>query len=210
VNLTQTPYSYAGDDPMNQSDPLGLWPSWGDLNPVSAAQRAWNDTGGKAVSYVHQHQTGFEVGAGVVLGVAAATTGVGAVVEAAGVASAVAAGATVAEASTGALAYGATAAVTGGLAAALDNGQCEAGNTAACIGRDLGAVGALTGSVATLGSGGLALGLWQLESLPDAIFQGLGAFSAIFGIASSIFDTTSTAAGAETFCGQEGTNIGGG
>ena len=84
--------------------------------------------------------------------------------------------------------------------AGLDNGACDAGNIAACVGRDLAAVGALTGTFATLGSGGLAAGLWELESLPDAIFQGLGAFSAIFGLSSSVFDITMTAAGAETPC----------
>jgi uncharacterized protein RhaS with RHS repeats len=192
VSLTQAPYSYANDNPVNEEDPLGLW-GW---NPISDVVQAAKDTG----HFVATHKTDIEVGAGIALGVAAAATGVGAVIEAAGVASAVAAGATVAEASTGALAYGATAAVTGIAAGALDNGQCEAGNTAACVGRDLGAVGALTGTIATLGSGGLAAGLWELESLPDAIFQGLGAFSSIFGIASSVFDITTTAAGAATAC----------
>ena len=144
----------------------------------------------------HEHLAG-----SLVVPVLAAATGVGAVIEAAGIASAVAAGATVAEASAGAIAFGTTAAVAGGLAAGLDNGQCEAGNTAACLGRDLGIVGVLTGTIATLGSGGLAAGVWGLETLPDAVFQGLGAFSPIFGIASSVFDITTTAAGAATRCG---------
>ena len=192
VSLTQAPYSYANDNPVNEEDPLGLW-GW---NPISDVTQAAKDTG----HFVAQHKKGIEIGAGIALGVAAAATGVGAVVEAAGIASAVAAGAGVAEASTGAIVAGVAATVAGSAATYLDSAACTEGNSAACVGRDLGAVGAATGLVATLGSGGLAAGLWELESLPDAIFQGLGAFSAMLGIASSVFDITTTAAGASALC----------
>lgn len=185
VGITQSPFGYVYDDPINGTDPLGL--GCGIFSFVCTA-----------ASYVVHHplQT-----VGIVTGVAAAATGVGAVVEAAGITSAVAAGASVAEASAGALAYGTTAAVTGAAATFLDNGACHSGDTAACFGRDLGAVGAITGTIATPGALGPIVGLWQLETLPDAIFQGLSAFSSIFGIAGSVFDITTTAAGASPLCG---------
>ena len=44
--MTQAPYSYAGDDPLDFADPTGL--DWG-WNPISDAKQAWNDTGGKVV-----------------------------------------------------------------------------------------------------------------------------------------------------------------
>jgi RHS repeat-associated protein len=207
VDVTRQSFAYAGDDPVNSVDPTGMWPSLSDLNPINdvkglgnAAATAWNDTGGKAVSYVDQHQKGFEIGLGIAAGVLAAATGIGAVVEVVGVSGAVAAGATVAEASTGALVAGVTATAAGGAATYLDSQACSEGNQAACVGRDLGAVGTVTGLLATLGSGGLAAGLWDLGSLPDAIFQGLGAFSALFGVTASIFDLTTTVAGANAPC----------
>lgn len=62
---TGQPYAYTGDDPVNGVDPLGLWPSLSDLNPVHDAEAlghgaatAWNDTGGKVVSAVDQHWHG--------------------------------------------------------------------------------------------------------------------------------------------------------
>ena len=70
---TYSAYSYTGGDPMNGSDVSGLW-GW---NPISDVTQAWNDTGGKAVSFVHKHKKGFEIGAGVVLGVAAAAAPAG-------------------------------------------------------------------------------------------------------------------------------------
>jgi hypothetical protein len=54
VNETNQPYAYAGDDPVNGVDPSGLW-SW---NPISDATEAWNDTGGKVVSFTSQHWRG--------------------------------------------------------------------------------------------------------------------------------------------------------
>jgi RHS repeat-associated protein len=57
VSLTQAPYSYANDDPVNEDDPLGL--GCGIFAVVcNAATRAWNDTGGKVVHYVATHTIG--------------------------------------------------------------------------------------------------------------------------------------------------------
>jgi RHS repeat-associated protein len=54
VAITGEPYSYAGNDPVNGSDPLGLW-GW---NPISDATQAWNDTGRKVVHAVATHTIG--------------------------------------------------------------------------------------------------------------------------------------------------------
>ena len=178
VAATGQPYTYVGGDPVNAVDPLGL--SW--WNPTTWTAKTWATVGG------------------VTLGVAAAVTGVGVVAEAAGIASVVADGATIGEASTGTLLLGGTAALTGGGAAYLDNGACASGSKAACFGRDLGLVGAAAGTISTLGTLGPIVGIWQLESLPDAVFQGLGWFSATFGAAATVFDTTTTAASASPLC----------
>ena len=180
--VTQQPYQYANGDPLDEVDPLGLW-GW---NPLSDIKQAAGD----ASNFVSDHATGIEVGVGIAVGVAAAATGVGAVIEAAGVAAAVAGGAGVAEASTGALLYGSLAAAGGLAAVALDGTQCQRGNQAACFGRDLGAVGAGTGLISLAGTLGPVAGLWGVESLPASIFGGLGTFSATFGIAASVFDLT--------------------
>jgi RHS repeat-associated protein len=54
VSLTGQPYEYAGDNPTNVVDPLGLW-GW---NPFSDVAQAWNDTGGKVVHAVATHTIG--------------------------------------------------------------------------------------------------------------------------------------------------------
>ncbi len=52
--ITGSPYGYTGGDPLNGTDPAGLW-GW---NPISDVAQAWNDTGGKAVTFVNdQTQT---------------------------------------------------------------------------------------------------------------------------------------------------------
>jgi hypothetical protein len=180
--LTQAPYSYAGDDPMNQADELGLWPSWGDLNPVSAAQRAWNDTGGKAVSYVHQHQTAFEVGAGVGLGVLAAATGVGAIVE-------------------GSVLFAGVSFTAGLGASALDYGPCMHGENTACIGLGLGLTGSVAGGFGFAGAGLVASGVIAEDSTTSAILAGLGAFGWNVGMAGTILDATTGIASASALCG---------
>ena len=182
VNLTQAPYSYAGDNPVNFSDPTGLCvTTWfgcigpGPANGVSGTLGAlWNDTGGKAVSFVYTHRTGFEVGAGLALGVAAAATGVGAVVE----------GATL----TGLLLGGGS--VTLGLgASALDYGPCRYhGVKTACVGLALGAIGTFAGAISEVGAGLIFGGVITGDSLTASILGGLSAFGWSVGTAGTIVD----------------------
>ena len=54
VDATGQPYQYASDDPVNGSDPSGLWGG----NPISDAEQAWNDTGGKVVHAAATHTIG--------------------------------------------------------------------------------------------------------------------------------------------------------
>jgi RHS repeat-associated protein len=77
VILTQAPYSYANGDPMNNTDPLGLW----SLNPISDISEATSDVGEAVVSTVTNHWRGIVTGVGLVAGVFAAATGFGAIVE---------------------------------------------------------------------------------------------------------------------------------
>jgi hypothetical protein len=52
VLFTEGAYGYVGDNPINFTDMAGLG---FNLNPLSAAVSVWNDTGGKAVSIIHEH-----------------------------------------------------------------------------------------------------------------------------------------------------------
>jgi len=52
VSITGQPYGYAGGDPVNNSDPLGLWSG----NPFQDIGQAWNDTAG----FVSNHRRGLE------------------------------------------------------------------------------------------------------------------------------------------------------
>lgn len=113
------------------------------------------------------------VAGGLALGVVGAATGVGAVIE-------IAAGATQAGFS-----YGAASFLTGTAATVLDGSNCSRANRSACVGAGLGLVDIVTGLVATGGSAFAAQG-----SVADAVLQGVGAFSASFGFATSVFDAT--------------------
>ena len=180
---------------MNFSDPTGLCvTTWfgcigpGPANGVSGTLGSlWNDIGGKAVSYVYAHRTEFEVGAGIALGVAAAATGVGAVVEA-GLAAGVEGDAALAavSASNG---LGFVSLVTGLGASALDANSCFSGDAGACVGMALGGVTLLTGGAGEIGVLGLQYGWITKESLPDAVLFGVSGFGAVTGIAGSIFDS---------------------
>jgi predicted nucleic acid-binding protein len=83
VSLTQAPYSYANDDPVNEGDPLGLW-GW---NPISDVTQAAGDVG----HYVAKHKAAIAeiaVGVVVVVGATVLTLGVGDALLAAGAAAA--------------------------------------------------------------------------------------------------------------------------
>ncbi len=197
VATTNAPYAYVGDNPVNGIDPLGLCSGFFGcvVSGISTVGSAVGEGVASAGEWVYHHPAET---AGIALGAVAAATGVGAVAEGVGVfvVGASAAG----EASSGALVYGITSFVTGAAATYLDNGQCQAGSTAACVGRDLGLVGTVTGGIALFGALGTAASWWESGSLPDAVFQGLGAFSAQFSIAGSLFDIATTVSGAASAC----------
>ena len=150
------------------------------------ADVAWNATGGKVVHFVYVHKSGFEVGAGLVLGVVAAATGIGAILE----------GAT----GTG-LFLGGASVIAGSGATAFDLGPCvHNGNPTACAGLGLGATSILAGGTGTIGTGLVVGGYISEPSLAAGLLNGAGAFGWNVGIAGTIFDTTTgiTRAGAGT------------
>ena len=103
VDLTHAPYTYAGDDSVNNADPSGLF-CWG----VCSFSNTWNDTGGKAVHYVAQHKAPFAeiaIGTVVVAGVVAGTIATGGLADAVAIGAAGAAS-EVAEATAGGAAVG--------------------------------------------------------------------------------------------------------
>jgi RHS repeat-associated protein len=152
VAETQSPYVYAGDDPVNGVDPLGL--SW-----ISSA---WDDTGGKVVHAIATHP---KVAIGIGLGVLAVATGGLGLAAAAGV-EGIAISATT---------LGVASVVAGGGAAALDYSGCfdtqgdGVSRTLACTGFATGLLGAGFGALAValpesvfalqLGSVGLGFGI---------------------------------------------------
>lgn len=169
-------HAYANDDPVNEDDPLGLW-GW---NPISDVTQAAGDAG----HFVVTHKKDIEIGAGVALGVAAAATGVGAIVE----------GATL----TGVL-LGAGSVAAGVGASALDYGSCvNDHDTAACVGLGLGATGVVAGGFGLAGAGLVFGGVIAEDSLAASILGGIGAFGWNVGIAGTIFDATTQAASAST------------
>ena len=103
VASTRAAYSYAGDTALNATDPNGLGGHWYDL----ACQVG--DLATATGQFASQHKVAIGIG----LGILAAATGVGAVIEAAGVAGAIAAGATATEAATATVALGFVAAASG-------------------------------------------------------------------------------------------------
>lgn len=153
---------------------MGLW-GW---NPISDVTQAAGDAG----HFVATHKTDIEIGAGVALGVAAAATGVGAIVE----------GATL----TGVL-LGAGSVATGLGATAVDYGPCEHGNSAACVGFGLGATAAFAGTFGTAGAGLALGGVIAEDSLTAGILGGVGAFGWNVGLAGTIFDATTGVAAAD-------------
>ena len=172
--VTDTAYTYAEGDPVNASDPLGLW-GW---NPIFDVSQAAGDVG----HYVVTHKKGIEVGVGIGLGVLAAGTGVGALVE-------------------GSVLLASVSVVAGLGASALDYRPCVNGNdTAACIGLGLGLTGAVTGGFGLAGAGLVAAEIIAEDSTAAAILGGLGAFGWNVGIAGTIIDATTGIASASSLC----------
>jgi hypothetical protein len=170
--------SVVGDDPVNITDPLGLW-GW---NPISDVTQAAGDVG----HYVVTHKKGIEIGVGIGLGVLAAGTGVGAIIE----------GATVAGVLLGA---GSVAAGVG--AGVLDYGPCVNGHeAAACLGLGLGASGAFAGAFGFAGAGLALGGVVAEDSLLAAIFGGIGAFGLNVGLAGTAVDVGSAFANTAQVC----------
>jgi len=171
---TDTAYTYAGGDPVNVVDPLGLW-GW---NPISDVSQAAGDVG----HYVITHKKGIEVGVSIGLGVLAAGTGFGALVE-------------------GSVLLASVSVAAGLGASALDYGPCVNGNdTAACVGLGLGLTGAVTGAFGLAGAGLVAAEIIAEDSTAAAILGGLGAFGWNVGIAGTIIDATTGIASASSLC----------
>lgn len=84
VGITQAPYTYVDDDPLNATDPNGML----CLSPSCLKHdvtQAWNNTGGKAVHFVSQHKaavTEIAVGVTAVVVVTAATVATGGIADA--------------------------------------------------------------------------------------------------------------------------------
>jgi RHS repeat-associated protein len=204
VAQTMSPFTYASDNPINENDPSGLLTATGDCaeeggtwinNPSPAeAQSLWfghclrstNNSSlvGSVGRFIVKHRKGIELGIGIALGVAAAATGVGAIIE-----GATAAGFLLASGSL-VLGLGATA---------LDYGSCVKGHqTVACVGLGLGGAGAFAGLFGAAGAGLVLVGVITEDGVTAAILGGLGAFGWNVGIAGTVFDATTGIASADT------------
>lgn len=144
---------------------FGLW-GWNDFTKAVTGAAGW----------VHDHPAET---AGIILGVAAAATGVGAVVELG--AGAVALGVGLGVASLG----------TGAIATALDAGSCfRGGDSAACLGFGLGLGGVVLGAAATGGSIGTLAGVAAFgeDATGTAVLGGVGACGLNLGIGGTTID----------------------
>lgn len=179
VGLTQSPYSYVNDNPLNEVDPLGLW-GW---NPISDVTQAWNDTGGKAVHWAQTHpREAIGIGLGIV---SVATGGIGLGPDLAFEGTLLTT--TVADT---------TALATGAGAAYLDAGKCLQGDKVACIGAGLGLAGATGTLPAVIGD---FIGV-EADTLPFAAIKGASAFGRLSGLAATIFDPFAAAAADASTC----------
>jgi hypothetical protein len=171
VTTTDQPYVFTNDDPLNAEDPLG--DSW--WNPFSWTKKDWEVTGG------------------IVLGVVAVATGVGAVGY--GLVAVTAAGVDAAStAATTALVLGVVSGTSGAGALGLDLNKCLSGNRTACVGASLGGIGVVTGGLSTVGGSVFAAG-----SVSSGVYLALSAISASTGVAALevdgvtvLFKTTTT------------------
>jgi hypothetical protein len=200
VALTDAPFNYAGDDPVNESDPTGLsgvssytetecelygdnWVPHGSTPGVGTClavhRSSWlSDVG----HFIAKHRKAIEVGAGIALGIVAAGTGIGALVE----------GATL----TGVL-LGAGSVAAGAGASALDYSPCVHGHdTAACVGFGLGATSVFAGGAGLAGSGLVVEGAIGDDTLTASTLGGLGAFGWVVGTSGTVIDATTGVASA--------------
>ncbi|MEW6155761.1 MAG: RHS repeat-associated core domain-containing protein, partial [Actinomycetota bacterium] len=73
VDLTREPYSYVRGNPLNATDPLGLFCVGSICTPKGiggALGGAWDATAGKAVTFVDNHRDAFSTGLALVGGIA--------------------------------------------------------------------------------------------------------------------------------------------
>ena len=157
--LTGRPYSYAGNDPVNETDPSGLL-GCGDLGPfagacntvssgVSTVVGGAGSTIGAGATWVYNHPVET---VGVAAGGVSLATGVGEVV---------AGGAAVTEGMLGGVSVG-----SGVLAAVVDTRYCLAGSGISCVGAGVGLLATGGGAAVAFGvatdtaaSGATAIGL---------------------------------------------------
>ncbi len=171
VILTGLPYSYTGGNPVNQVDQNGatgqlVYPAQyckvhphgvgcggvsfgGVVNVLKSVGSAFATAG----TWVYRHPAET---AGLILGVAAAATGVGAVIE----------GATLAG-----LGMSAASVIAGGVAAGLDAQKCLQGDTVACVGLTLGGASAFAGVFPVIGTSLVLSGSIAEGALADALLN---------------------------------------
>lgn len=153
VAQTGQPYGYVGEDPMNEVDPLGLmcFSLHCIVNDAVSAVTAPDRAAIAAGKWVYHHPV---EAAGLVLGVVALATGVGAVFGGLEIA---AIGVDLSATAAGIVSVGA-----GALGAAADRPGCDAGDSIACLGLGLNLTGAAMGG---LGIGAAAAGSDAVSSL---------------------------------------------
>ncbi len=196
---TETPFGYAGGDPVNGSDPTGLAGGPGEAGcngrlaalgacpgEIAAVQAAAGPVLSDIGSFVVAHHTAIEVGLGVALAVVAAATGVGAVAE--GVAAFAAEGEAATAATELSAQLGGVSLATGSASTLLDGANCTLGHNAiACVGLGLGLV---SGVASGPGELGVAAGL-ELDTVRGGALFSAGLFGTAVGIAGGIVDTAS-------------------
>jgi RHS repeat-associated protein len=171
VNETGTPYASTAGDPVNEMDPSGL--NW--------LSSAWDDTGGVVVHAtkvaavdtghaVQHHWRGIVTGVGIVAGVAAAATGVGALAE-------------------GSIGLGLLAGGFGIVSGAADLPACIGTggehDVAACAGAAIGIASGVLGGAGAIATAATKLG-WLAESGLPSIYGGLaGALGSAEGVGST-------------------------
>lgn len=186
--VTQQPYAYAGDDPINETDPTGLF-GW---NPISDVEEAGSDVGGAASTA----WSGISSGATWVANHPVETVGLvaGGVSLATGVGEVVAGGAAVTEGVLGTVSVG-----SGVVAAGVDTHYCLAGSDIACVGAVAGGVGAIGGGISLAATGSAEEGAEALAfegGNAGAVKAGATAIGLTFGGIGLLGDLAASAKGA--------------